>query len=985
MIRNLKGCFKSKVQGDVYFDKFTRGMYATDASIYQIDPIGVIVPRSIADVAAAMKIAEEEGLSILARGGGTSQCGQTVGESIVIDSSKYLDKILEFNLEKQTCLVEPGLVLDHLNAHLKSYGLWFPVDVSTSAQATIGGMVGNNSCGSRSIIYGTMRDNVKRVNAILANGTKMWFGEENEGSSEESEKFNFEAELKSTLQTIGREEREEVLKRFPDLMRRVGGYNIDALIPGGPVRGEWSSPLVHSELNRQNFAHLLVGSEGTLAYFAAIELKLQPIPRNKALGICHFSTFNQAMAATKSIVKLGPSAVELVDSNMISLAYSIPLFKKTIETFVKGKPEALLLVEFSEEIQSENISRLNNLDQLISDLGFSRSVVKVTRTKEQKAVWSVRKAALNIMMSMRGDGKPISFIEDCAVRLEDLPDYTSRLTEIFHKYNTHGTWYAHASVGCLHVRPILNLKQELDIKKMRNIAEEAFDLICGYKGSHSGEHGDGLVRSEFHERMFGSKLVRSFEKIKDTFDPENRMNPGKIVRSPRMDDRSLFRFKSDYMIENSGAALDWSFWGDFGKAVEMCNNNGACRKFDSGVMCPSYRITKNERDLTRGRSNALRLALSGQLGANALISDGMLDVMKLCVSCKGCKRECPTGVDMSRMKIEFLYRYNQDKGIKLRDRLIGYLPRYAPFAQKLRWMLNSFDLVPGSKTVIEKNLGISRFRQLPRWQKAPYRLLPQQNLSSPSDDGKTALLFADTFSYYFEPENILAAMNVFSSIGYNLRILQPVDNKRPLCCGRTFLSVGLVDEARFEMKRLLTALLPYVKKNIPVIGLEPSCLLTLRDELMAVIPGENSQIIAQHVKLFEEFILDQLGRGNANFKLRPLNETKALVHGHCHQKALSDINDVKKVLKLIPDLDVDILDVSCCGMAGGFGYQVETYDESMKMGEIKLFPSIRSADVGTIIVADGTSCRHQILHGTNRQAVHVARILERSIEPVATW
>src|SRR5579872_5793081 len=646
---SIEARLKRAIRGEVLFDAMSRGRYSTDASIYEIEPLGVVVPRDKDDVAAAFAIAREEGVPLLPRGGGTSQCGQTVGRALVIDGSKYLNAILEFDPSGRRVRVEPGLVLDRLNQTLKSKGLFFPVDVSTGDRATIGGMTANNSCGARSLAYGNMVHNVRAIEALMADGTVLNAGP----AIDEAHRA-----LTERMQALAAREEEEIAARFPKLLRRVGGYNIDRI--------------------KDNLAHLLVGSEGTLAFFNAIELALQPIPAHRVLGICHFPSFYQAMSATKAIVGLTPTAVELVDRTMIELSRAIPLFRPTVERFVRGEPEALLLVEFAGEERDKTLRGLHALVELMGDLGFPGAVVEAVDPAFQSAVWEVRKQGLNIMMSMKGEGKPVSFIEDCAVPLADLAEYTRRLTEIFAKHGTYGTWYAHASVGCLHVRPVLNLKQELDVKKMRAIAEEAFAMVREYKGSHSGEHGDGLVRSEFHEAMFGPRLARAFEEVKDSFDPRGLMNPGKIVRSPKMDDRSLFRFKPGYRTEPIDTALDWSDWGGFAGAVEMCNNNGACRKSDLGVMCPSYRATADEQHLTRGRANTLRLAVSGQLGPDALTGQAMRDTMALCIGCKGCKRECPTGVDMAKMKLEFLAQYRKHHKLTFRDKLIAYLPRYAP-------------------------------------------------------------------------------------------------------------------------------------------------------------------------------------------------------------------------------------------------------------------------------------------------------------------
>lgn len=960
----LEQRLRAEIDGDVLFDQFSRGRYSTDASAYQIEPIGVTIPQSLNDVKKIVAVANETAVPILARGGGTSQCGQTVGEAVVMDVSSNLNKVLEFDPEERTVWVEPGIVLDHLNEYLKPHGLWFPVDVSTASRATIGGMTGNNSCGARSLHYGTMRDNVIAIDALLPDGSHMHFGE----LPPSLEDAGFSAHhliLAQNLLALGRQEAEEIDARFPKLCRRVGGYNIDALVPSNkPV----------------NLAHLLVGSEGTLAYSTRIKLKLWPIPKHKVLGICHFPTFYQAMESTQHLVTLGAAAVELVDRTMIELSREIPLFRPTMDKAIKGDPEAVLLVEFAGDDREKLLEQLQSLVGRMADLGFDGGVTEVTDTVFMKEVWEVRKAGLNIMMSMKGDGKPISFIEDCAVDLADLAEYTDRLTKVFHKHGTTGTWYAHASVGCLHVRPVLNLKQELDVEKMRAIAEDAFALVREYKGSHSGEHGDGLVRSEFHKDMFGERMVATFTKVKKLFDPENIMNPGKIVDPSKMDDRSLFRYKPGYSIEMPDTVLDWSDWGGFSGAVEMCNNNGACRKLDANVMCPSYRATGEEKHLTRGRANSLRLAISGQLGADAFTSDDMYETMKLCVSCKGCKRECPTGVDMARMKIEFLYHYTKRHGLRLRDRLIAYLPRYAPIASRFGALLNLRDKLPGLAFLSEKLFGLSARRPLPVWHNDPFR----GNQEVQKDDGATekreVVLWVDTFNCYHEPENARAALNVLQAAGYRVHIPTAADSSRPVCCGRTFLSAGLVDQAKAEATRLIETLRPFADRGIPIVGLEPSCVLSLRDEYTALLGSDQLGAISGQSMLFEEFLAAELDAGQLDLPLEAGDFNKILLHGHCHQKAHDVMGSVEKILHLIPDIDVEIVASSCCGMAGSFGYQSETFDLSMKMAEATLLPAVRDAGVETVIIADGTSCRHQIKDGANRDAVHVARLLERALK-----
>ena len=968
----LAARLKREVKGDVLFDAASRGRYSTDASIYQIEPVGVVVPATEEDALAAFRIAVDEGVPVLARGGGTSQCGQTVGAALIIDHSKHLDQIVAFDRDARTATVQPGVVLDQLNAYLRPHGLWYPVDVSTSAQATIGGMAGNNSCGSRSLHYGNMVHNVRGIDAVLADGAEFSFGAV-PGDVNRLEGPAGYKELVRKIRGIAAREAEEIEHRVPKLLRRVGGYNLDML------SGE-----------SFNMAHLLVGSEGTLAYSRRIHLDLSPLPKHKTLGVCHFPAFYKAMESAQHIVKLQPTAVELVDRTMIGLARGNPAFRAIVDQCVKGEPDAILLVEFAGGDREEQLRRLKQLAELMGDRGLPGSVVEVIDPGLQRDLWEVRKAGLNIMMSMKGDGKPVSFIEDCAVPLEHLAEYTERLTRVFEKHGTKGTWYAHASVGCLHVRPILDMRRD-GAQKMRAIAEEAAEMVKQYKGSYSGEHGDGLVRSEWVEPFFGPRLTRAFGEIKDLFDPKGLMNPGKIVRPSKQDDRSLFRYRPGYKIVSIKTALDWSehetgagHRGDgFAKAVEMCNNNGHCRKFDAGTMCPSYRVTREEQHLTRGRANTLRLALSGQLGPDALGSDELYATLELCVSCKGCRRECPTGVDMAKMKVEFLHHYRQRHALSIKDRLVAYLPRYAPWVARWGWVMNLRDQVPGFAALSEWLLGFSSKRGFPKWRSNFFR--EDMTGPAPRETGapiaaeRECVLLVDTFNRYFEPENARAALAVLQAAGYTVRLPLAADGGRPLCCGRTYLAAGLVDEARLEARRTIETLAPYVERGVPVVGLEPSCLLGLRDEFLSMLPGAESAELALNAFLIEEFLAREHEAGRLDLKLGPLREKKVLLHGHCHQKAFDAMPAVQKVLKLIPGLEVEAIESSCCGMAGAFGFDAVHYDVSMKMAELSLLPRVRKAGAQELIVADGTSCRHQIRDGAGRAAVHVARVLAQAL------
>ncbi len=843
------------------FSPADRGRYATDASIYQVIPVGAFVPKTTQDVELALDICRDLHVPIVARGGGTSQCGQTVGAGLVIDHSKHLRRVIGLNVAERTVKVEPGIVLDHLNAQLKPHGLWYPVDVSTSAQATLGGMAGNNSFGSRSIAYGNMVHNVLGADILLSSQRKIYLRSYQNSSGIERELGDYVKSLAHALQP-------EITANWPKVMRRVGGYNLDIF------NNQNEKP--YTSDGSVNLAHLFVGSEGTLGITQALTLKLCELPKTKVLGVVNFSSFHKAMDSAQHIVKLGAdgllTAVELVDRTMLDLALQNPAFAPTIRTaLVKPDaptPEAVLLVEFAGASKADLLPKLRQLVELMGDLGLPGCVVEMLEDAPQKNLWEVRKAGLNIMMSLKGDGKPVSFIEDCAVPLEHLAEYTDGLTEVFRKHGSRGTWYAHASVGTLHVRPILDMRRggpDGGAVKMREIAEEASALVRKFKGAYSGEHGDGLCRGEWIEWQFGSKINEAFTAIKQHLDPINLLCPGRMVSMPeqpvpKMDDSRLMRFSSGaagekpYRIIPLKPALDWSAWnvqndpvteqttapgtgGDpaegFAKAAEMCNNNGHCRKFDAGTMCPSYRVTRDEKHLTRGRANTLRLALSGQLGTDGLASEEVHEAMDLCVGCKGCKRDCPTGVDMAKMKVEFLHHYKAKNGYTLKDKLIARLPDYAPWGARLAPLLNLRDKVPGLAKLSEKLLGFSEKRTLPQWQRktfwnsAPVFASKEEVLRAK----KPVVLFVDTFNAFFESNNANSALKVLLAGEYTVGVATKiVANNRgssslsssTLCCGRTYLAIGMVDEAREKLRELVAALLPYAKQGIAIVGLEPS-------------------------------------------------------------------------------------------------------------------------------------------------------------------
>ena len=948
------------VKGKVLFDDFSRGRYSTDSSLYQITPVGAVLPKDQEDVLNLMEYSQKNSIPLLARGGGSSQCGQTVGESIVLDYSKHQNQILELNVDEKYVWVQPGIVLDTLNAYLKPYGLWYPVDVSTSSRATIGGMTGNNSCGSRSLYYGNMVNNVLAVEAILDDGTIHTFEDVDKNYLQTTNDQGRQFQIIKKFLELREEVKDDIDQYWPQTQRRVGGYNIDLIKPEG-----------------FNTSNILVGSEGTLSLFNKIKLKLWPIPKQKVLGVCYFESFSQAMELTKEMVKLKPTTVELLDNNLIGLAKQIPIYAESIKRYIAGNPEAVLMVEFIDENLDLARSKLKDLESLVKTQNKKNNYKSYENLNDQKEIFEIRKAGLNILMSLKGDKKPVAFIEDCAVTLDHLADYTSRLKDVFAKYNTSGMFYAHASVGTLHVRPVLNMKSDQDIKNMKAIAEEAFEMVKEYRGSHSGEHGDGIVRSEFHEKMFGKKILNSFEQIKDTFDEKNLLNPHKIVRAYKSDDRSLMRYKSDYKAENISTHYDWSDWGQFSDAVEMCNNNGACRKLDSGVMCPSYRVTKEEKDLVRGRANTLRLALSNQLPKGSFVSKGMYETMELCVSCKACQRECPMSVDMAKMKSEFLSHYYKKFSMSIKDRVISHMPKLIWLLKISNPIINTLNKIPVFNNIIEW-FGFSSKRSLP--------VVENQNplkeiYNSQQDFDKKVILFADTFNVNFEIKNLMFAIKVLNKFGYQAIIPSFQDDglDRPLCCGRTFISLGQLDKAKTELERFSKYMIKNNYNELPVIGIEPSCLLTFNDEFKSLSKLEGREKIKNQFYLIEEFILNEIKNGN-KIKSKVFDKN-VLIHGHCHQKSQ---NRTKGLTQLLNELSIKnkMIDSSCCGMAGSFGYSSKHYEVSKKMAHLTLIPAINNSSEDDYVVANGTSCRHQISDFSNKKPKHISELLFNLFETI---
>ncbi|MCY3678363.1 MAG: FAD-binding and (Fe-S)-binding domain-containing protein [Gemmatimonadetes bacterium] len=988
---SLADRLRRHVEGDVRFDALTRALYATDASIYQIRPLGVVLPRSLDDVDAAITIAREEGVPVLPRGAGTSQCGQAIGRALVVDTSRHLDRVLAVDHQARTAQVEPGVVLDQLNRQLAPTGLFFPVDVATASRATIGGMAGNNSGGARSIRYGIMADNVTAIEAALADGRIVEFGP---GAAADAAANGPADALTDQIRAIADREADELRARVPTVLRHVAGYNLHRLL----------NP--HASM-----AEVLVGSEGTLAFFRRLTLRLARRPVRRVLGVCGFPSLLEALDAVQHIVELDPHAVELVDDTLTRLARENAAFRSTVEALIPASAHSVLLVEFAGDDDARLSRRLDRLDEVIT--GPGRELTRAQDPAEQAAIWAVRRAGLNIVMSMKGDRKPVSIVEDCAIPLPELAEFGAAVEDIFTRHGTSSTWYAHASVGCLHVRPSLSMKDPSDIKAFRSIGEEVMHLAVRLGGSHSGEHGDGILRSEFIEPMLGGRLARAFREVKDALDPAGMMNPGKIVGAPRMDDRELFRYGPRYRARALPVASDWSSDGGFVRAVEACNNNGACRKMDPGVMCPSYRVTREETDTTRGRANVLRQALTGQLGPEGLEGDEVADVLELCVGCKACQRECPAGVDMARMKAEVLHLRHRRRGVPLRERLFASLPRLAPVGARFPGLLNLRNRSAALRWLGERTLGIAAANALPEWHRRPFRdaelsfagldklSIDSVNTDSerPSEVPNTArvVLFVDTFSRYFDPNVARAAQSVLDRLGYEPVGPTPATaptptparaRGRPLCCGRTYISAGMLDHARAELQRTVAALAPFARRGLPIVGLEPSCLLTLRDEALHLLPdddrnargsagdgahavtGEDVRVVAEQALLIDEFLAE-----HASAASPPRSRTTVQIHGHCHQKAAGTDSATVEALAACAGIRGKLVESSCCGMAGSFGYVASHLRTSRAMGELSLFPTLRASAPEDIVIANGFSCRAQIRAGTGRRARHVVEVL----------
>lgn len=945
---------KQQIQGEVRFDRLTRILYSTDASIYRIEPIGVVFPRDEEDIAATVALAARERLPLLPRGAGTSLAGQTVGKALILDCSRHMNAILELNAEKRWVRVQPGVVLDQLNAFLRPHGLMFGPDVATSDRACLGGLIGNNSAGARSRVYGMTADHVLELRVVLSDGTITTLAPTAPAEvRRRAAGSGREAALYREIPALIGAHREEIRRRFPKMDRRVSGYNLNRLEASLSAGGSL------------DLTQLICGSEGTLAIVTEAKLNLLPRPRSTALGVVAFDDLIAAAEATVALLETGPVAIEMVDRLILGLAQESREYSRDYLP-ISGNPEALLLVEFHGDSEKDLGEKLDALEKSVRRSFPKAEFAPVADVQRQANIWKVRKAGVGLLLGMRSDRKPIAFVEDTSVPTERLPEYVRRFREIMARHGTTAGYYGHAGVGCLHLRPLLDLGNPDDVSRMKAIAAEVADVVQEFGGAMTGEHGDGLVRSLWIEKFYGPDLLQAFRAVKHTFDPEGIFNPGKIVEAAPIDAHLRLQNVRPWDVHTR---LAFGREGGILRALRQCSGDGICRKA-GGVMCPSFQVTGEERHSTRGRANALRALLEGHLPPDAFAWEELYELLDLCLACKGCQTECPSAVDMARLKAEYLSQRYARTGTPLKATLLGHIDVLSRIGSLFAPLANPLLRTRLVHLLLQAVLGIDTRRTLPAFAAPPLaqRLSRRTHVGRPRATSPQVALFVDTFVNYNCPEVGEAAVSLLESLGYEVVVPQ-----RP-CCGRAALSQGLVERARTLARQNLEQLWPYVEAGIPIVGLEPSCVAMLRDDYRDLLEDTRVEPLGRQVLLLEEFLVCAAREGHlaGRFRARP---EKVWFHGHCHQKALTGTKPALAALRLIPQLEVNEIDAGCCGMAGAFGYDHRHYEISMAIGEDRLFPAIRALPEGALIVAEGFSCRQQIEHGTGRQAVHLAQVL----------
>ena len=948
---------RGQIAGEIRMDHYNRLMYSTDASMYQMMPVGVVVPRSADDVEATIRVAREHGVPVMPRGGGTALAGQTTNHAIVMDFSKYMRNVLEVSPEERWARVQPGIVNNHLSAAVRQHGLMYAPDPVTSARATVGGGIGNNSCGPHSVIYGKTLDHILEVDAILSDGSRVHFAPKvGEGLEDKLAQNDLEGAIYRETRRLAWEHADEIAQRFPRILRRVMGYNLDDFTGSGPM----------------NLTRAVVGSEGTLVAVTEARVNLVPLPQHRGLGVLHFTDLIECMEASVPILEHSPSAVELVGHMIIDNCKVNPGYRHMLDQFI-GDPRELLFVEFYGDSPREVQAKLEALkaDMERRRLGYA---TMITNDPDQQRRWyALREAGLGLAMALKGDAKPLPYVEDTAVSPEQLPEYVRRFEEVVARYDTVAAYYGHASTGCLHIRPVVNMKQHEGVEKMAAIAEEISDLVLEFGGSLTGEHGDGIVRGVFTEKMFGSELYQAFKQLKQTFDPDSIMNPGKIIETPGI--RENLRIGPGVEVLDVSTYLDFSEDGGFAGHVEMCNSQGACRKLDGG-MCPSFMATREEEHSTRARATMLRMVISGKLPAEELTGKRLYETMDLCVECKACKAECPSNVDMAKLKSEVLSKYYEKHGVPLRARLFGEVARLSRIGQAVAPVTNFMGSLPPTRLITERVLGISRKRPLPRFARRRFSSLFSRRAPSAKGTRGDVLYFHDTFTEYMHPEVGHAAVRVLEALGYNVT----VESQRG-CCGRPLISKGQLAKAKDWARANVDVLAPYAERGTLIVGTEPSCLLTLRDEYPELLRDDASKSVASQALMLDELIA-QLARDEPEAVRAAFAEggkASVQVHGHCHQKAIVGAGPTLEALR-VAGYEPELIDSACCGMAGTFGFEKEHYDISHAMGALKLFPAIEAEEKrGWPVAVSGISCRQQIGHFTSKTPRHVAEYLAEAL------
>ncbi len=959
--------FRREIEGEVRFDTYSKVLYSTDASVWQIEPIGVVIPKHADDVAAIGRVAARNKVPILPRGGATSLSGQTVGHAVHIDFAKYMHQVLEFNAEEQWVRVQPGVVQDQLNNCLRPKGFQLGPDTSSSSRATLGGMTGNNSAGSHSIVYGKMIDHVLEVKTVLADGSEATFGPVEKARLESlSRGESLENRLYRELLALGAANKDEILARFPRIIRRVSGYNLDELVANNGSFGAGYS----SQTGPFNMAKVLVGSEGTLAVVSEAKIRAVPLPKKKTLLLVHFRSLHESVESVEEILQFEPAAVELMDEFILKQAFSKPEFAAEMG-FVDRDANVLMAVEFFGDSATELQSKLDGLKGHLERKSIGFSYVPVIDARRQSSIWNTRKQALGLLMSVMGDKKPIAFVEDPAVPIAKMPAFLRGFQEILETHDAHGGYYGHASVGCLHVRPMIDLKQASEVAKMGRILDEVFALVKQYGGSMSGEHGDGIARGKYNKELFGPEIYQAFRQVKALFDPDNILNPGKVVEAP--EPVNDLRWGADYHTIDLKTHLDFSREGGFARAVEQCNGMGVCRKRDVGTMCPSYHATLDEEHSTRGRANALRAALSGTLPPGEFTSKRMYDVLDLCLECKGCKRECPTNVDMAKIKYEFLAHYYAEHGTPLRARMFAGIGKLNKWGSRFAPLANLTMRLKPVKWALDRFVGIDARRSMPPFVGENFETwFEKRKRTASSSDKSKVVLFHDCFMTYNYPEVGKAATEVLEKAGFEVLLAERT------CCGRPMISKGLIEDARQAAEHNVRVLKPYVEQGIPVLGCEPSCLLTLRDDYLDLVKGPDVKMVAANARLVDEFLVELERAGKLDLRFN--EDSKAvLFHGHCHQKAHVGSAPSLEALRLAPGLDVTEVNSGCCGMAGSFGFEKEHYELSETIARQRLIPAVEAATPETEVAVTGVSCRQQIGHFTDRKPRHVVEILRDAL------